>query len=63
MQAVISEVPAGTTTDNRFAAKMPDGVSRNDPTPVYGPKSGYVVINDRNGEVRYLMSTLSFPAE
>ncbi|WP_240988334.1 colicin E5-related ribonuclease [Cupriavidus phytorum] len=48
---VIAAGPAGSTTDNRSGAKTPDGVPRSDTASVYGSKSGYVVINDRTGEV------------
>jgi len=51
VQTAIDEGPVGTTTDSRSAAKTPDGVPRNDPASVYGSKSGYVVVNDRTGEV------------
>ncbi|MGF6731034.1 filamentous hemagglutinin family protein [Paraburkholderia youngii] len=51
VQAVVNEGPVGTTMDNRSAGKTPDGLSRNDPASVYGSKSGYVVVNDRTGEV------------
>ncbi|MDR0780001.1 MAG: hypothetical protein LBF16_04810, partial [Pseudomonadales bacterium] len=51
IQAAVEKEPAGTTIDNRSAAKTPDGVPRNDPASVYGSKDGYVVVNDRTGEV------------
>jgi filamentous hemagglutinin len=51
VQAVVKDGPVGTTTDNRSAAKTPDGVPRNDSASVYGSKTGYVVVNDRTGEV------------
>jgi filamentous hemagglutinin len=51
VQAVIDEGPVGTTTDNRSASKTPDGLPRNDSASVYGSKSGYVIVNDRTGEV------------
>ncbi|HDR9587679.1 TPA: hemagglutinin repeat-containing protein [Burkholderia stabilis] len=51
VQAVVNEGPVGTTMDNRSAGKTPDGVPRNDSASVYGSKSGYVVVNDRTGEV------------
>ncbi|TFZ36100.1 hypothetical protein EWW49_15970 [Pseudomonas syringae] len=51
VQGVIDEGPVGTTADNRSASKTPDGLARNDPASVYGSKSGYVVVNDRTGEV------------
>ncbi|WP_319022350.1 colicin E5-related ribonuclease [Burkholderia sp. Z1] len=51
VQTVVSEGPVGTTMDNRSAGKTPDGLPRNDPASVYGSKNGYVVVNDRTGEV------------
>ncbi|WSH31082.1 colicin E5-related ribonuclease (plasmid) [Rhizobium beringeri] len=48
---VIGRGSVGSTTDNRSAAKTPDGLPRNDMASVYGSKSGYVVVNDRTGEV------------
>ncbi|MBU9694306.1 colicin E5-related ribonuclease [Burkholderia multivorans] len=51
VQAIVSGVPVGVTTDNRSAAKTPDGLPRSDSASVYGSKSGYVVVNDRTGEV------------
>ncbi|MFJ2994832.1 colicin E5-related ribonuclease [Pandoraea sp. NPDC087047] len=51
MQAVVNEGPVGTAMDNRSAGKTSDGLLRNDPASVYGSKSGYVVVNDRTGEV------------
>ncbi|MDR6473659.1 filamentous hemagglutinin [Burkholderia sp. OAS925] len=51
VQAVVDEGPVGTTMDNRSAGKTPDGLPRNDSASVYGSKSGYVVVNDRTGEV------------
>ena len=39
--------PTGTSIDNRTV----DGERRNDPATVYGPRDGYVVVNDRTGEV------------
>ncbi|CAJ4752453.1 haemagglutinin [Burkholderia pseudomallei] len=51
VQAVVNEGPVGTTMDNRSAGKTPDGLPRNDSASVYGSKSGYVVVNNRTGEV------------
>ncbi|CAI8936653.1 hypothetical protein EMIT0P100_30320 [Pseudomonas sp. IT-P100] len=51
VQDVIDEGPVGTTADNRSASKTPDGLARSDPASVYGSKNGYVVVNDRTGEV------------
>lgn len=51
MQAVVNDGPVGTTMDNRSAGKTPDGLPRSDPASVYGSKSGYVVVNNRTGEV------------
>ncbi|WP_354678914.1 colicin E5-related ribonuclease [Cupriavidus plantarum] len=51
VRTVISQGAVGTTTDNRSAAKSPDGLQRSDPASVYGSKNGYVVVNDRTGEV------------
>nr|WP_254228372.1 colicin E5-related ribonuclease [Burkholderia gladioli] len=51
VQVVVDEGPVGTTMDNRSARKTPDGLPRSDPASVYGSKSGYVVVNDRTGEV------------
>ncbi|WP_240619997.1 hemagglutinin repeat-containing protein [Cupriavidus neocaledonicus] len=48
---VIAAGPVGSTTDNRSGAKAPDGVPRSDTASVYGSKNGYVVVNDRTGEV------------
>ena len=47
----IAQGPIGVTTDNRRASNTPDGVKRNDSATVYGTRTGYVVINDRTGEV------------
>lgn len=51
VQAVVNEGPVGTTMDSRSSGKTPDGLPRNDPASVYGTKNGYVVVNDRTGEV------------
>jgi filamentous hemagglutinin len=51
VQAVVKQGPVGTTMDSRSAAKTPDGLPRNDPASVYGSKEGYIVVNDRTGEV------------
>jgi len=51
VRTVISDGPVGTTFDNRSASKTPDGLPRNDPASVYGSKNGYVVVNNRTGEV------------
>jgi filamentous hemagglutinin len=51
VQAIVKEKPVGTTVDKRSAGKTPDGLPRNDPASVYGSKNGYVVVNDRTGEV------------
>ena len=51
VQIAIDRGAVGVTTDNRTAAKTPDGLPRNDTASVYGSKSGYVVVNDRTGEV------------
>ncbi|MEX3934364.1 colicin E5-related ribonuclease [Paraburkholderia phymatum] len=51
IQTALSGGPVGTTTDNRSAAKTPDGQPRNDTASVYGGKNGYIVVNDRTGEV------------
>jgi filamentous hemagglutinin len=51
IQAAIKNGPTGTSVDKRSATKSPDGVARNDPATVYGTPSGYVVVNDRTGEV------------
>ncbi|WP_374463308.1 colicin E5-related ribonuclease [Microtetraspora sp. AC03309] len=37
--------------ENRSLTKTPNGAPRNDSASVYGSKSGYVVVNDRAGEV------------
>ncbi|MEJ5082329.1 colicin E5-related ribonuclease [Ochrobactrum sp. MYb379] len=44
-------LPVGSTFDNRTAAKTPDGLLRNDTATVYGSKAGYIVVNDRTGEI------------
>ncbi|MCA8150841.1 hemagglutinin repeat-containing protein [Burkholderia contaminans] len=51
VEAAIAAGPVGSTTDNRSATKTPDGKARNDTASVYGSKSGYIVVNDRTGEV------------
>nr|WP_246641803.1 colicin E5-related ribonuclease [Paraburkholderia edwinii] len=51
IQAAIKNGPTGTSVDNRSAGKSPDGVARSDPATVYGSPNGYVVVNDRTGEV------------
>ncbi|WP_243856671.1 colicin E5-related ribonuclease [Paraburkholderia sp. BL6665CI2N2] len=51
IKAVVDAGPVGTTTDNRSAAKTPDGLPRSDTASVYGSPTGYVVVNDRTGEV------------
>lgn len=50
-RAVINQGAVGTTTDNRSASITPDGLPRSDSASVYGSKNGYVVVNDRTGEV------------
>ncbi|WP_320338671.1 colicin E5-related ribonuclease [Burkholderia multivorans] len=47
----MSRVRVGATTDNRSGAKTPAGLPRSDSASGYGSKSGYVVVNDRTGEV------------
>ncbi len=51
IQAAIKNGATGTSVDKRSATKSPDGVARNDPATVYGTPNGYVVVNDRTGEV------------
>ncbi|WP_080495349.1 hemagglutinin repeat-containing protein [Burkholderia ubonensis] len=51
IQAAIKNGATGTSIDKRSATKSPDGVARNDPATVYGTPNGYVVVNDRTGEV------------
>jgi len=51
MQAAISRGPVGQTSDRRSPAKTPDGLGRSDSASVYGSPSGYIVVNDRTGEV------------
>ncbi|WP_048847367.1 colicin E5-related ribonuclease, partial [Acetobacter indonesiensis] len=51
IEKIIEKGPTGTSTDKRSASKAPDGVPRDDTATVYGNKSGYIVINDRTGEV------------
>jgi len=51
VRTVIGQGAVGATSDNRSAAKTPDGLPRSDPASVYGSKNGYVVVNDRTGEV------------
>lgn len=51
MQAIVKERPIGTAVDKRSAGKTSDGLARNDSASVYGYKRGYVVVNDRTGEV------------
>ncbi len=47
----VNRPPIGTSVDKRSASKAPDGISRNDTATVYGSKEGYIVINDRTGEI------------
>jgi hypothetical protein len=48
----ISKGPVGTSNDSRSGGKTSDGKPRNDTATVYGEKKGgYVIINDRTGEV------------
>lgn len=49
--SVVVSLPVGSTFDNRTAAKTPDGLPRNDTATVYGAKTGYIVVNDRTGEI------------
>ncbi|WP_084069110.1 colicin E5-related ribonuclease [Paraburkholderia heleia] len=51
VQNAINNGPTGTAFDKRSASKTPDGLPRNDTATVYGSKDGYVVVNDRTGEV------------
>jgi filamentous hemagglutinin len=51
IQNAINDGPTGTASDKRSASKTPDGLPRNDTATVYGSKDGYVVVNDRTGEV------------
>ncbi|MNV31736.1 hypothetical protein D3C71_1230560 [compost metagenome] len=51
VQAVVNDGFVGTSTDKRSAGKTPDGLPRDDTASVYGSKSGYIVINDRTGEI------------
>ncbi|MGE8567060.1 MAG: hemagglutinin repeat-containing protein [Achromobacter sp.] len=51
VQAVVNDGMVGTSTDKRSAGKTPDGLPRDDTASVYGSKNGYIVINDRTGEI------------
>jgi hypothetical protein len=52
VQAMADSEPTGVTRDQRGPSRTPDGVKRDDAATVYGPKpNGYVVVNDRTGEV------------
>ncbi|QHI99285.1 filamentous hemagglutinin N-terminal domain-containing protein [Xylophilus rhododendri] len=51
IHAEIGRGAVGTTMDNRSAAKTADGQGRNDSASVYGSKNGYIVVNDRTGEI------------
>jgi filamentous hemagglutinin len=51
IQNAINDGPTGTASDKRSASKTPDGLPRNDTATVYGSKDGYIVVNDRTGEV------------
>ncbi|WGY71816.1 hemagglutinin repeat-containing protein [Burkholderia cepacia] len=51
IQAVVKNGATGTSIDKRSAKKSPDGVARDDPATVYGAPNGYIVVNDRTGEV------------
>ncbi|MDR2220533.1 MAG: DUF637 domain-containing protein [Methylobacillus sp.] len=51
IQEVIDKGPVGTSIDKRGPSKAPDGVARNDTATVYGSKDGYIVRNDRTGEI------------
>ncbi|WP_036254108.1 colicin E5-related ribonuclease [Methylobacter sp. BBA5.1] len=48
---LVNDEAAGTSADKRSPKKTPDGQGRNDTATVYGTKDGYVVVNDRTGEV------------
>ncbi|WP_081861866.1 colicin E5-related ribonuclease [Photorhabdus australis] len=49
---VVAKGPTGKSTDNRRPNKTPDKLGRNDTATVYGtPPNGYIVVNDRTGEV------------
>lgn len=41
----------GTSIDKRRPNKTADGLGRDDTASVYGTPDGYVVVNDRTGEV------------
>lgn len=51
VQVVINDGVAGTSLDRRSANKTPDGLPRNDTASVYGSRGGYIVVNDRTGEI------------
>ncbi|MBN3851328.1 hypothetical protein G3N58_31580 [Paraburkholderia sp. Ac-20342] len=50
-QNAINDGPTGTAFDQRSTSKTPVGLPGNDTATVYGSKDGYVVVNDRTGEV------------
>jgi filamentous hemagglutinin len=46
-----SGAPTGTSVDQRGSGKTEDRLGRNDTASVWGDSGGYVVVNDRTGEV------------
>lgn len=51
VREVVNSGAVGTTIDKWSSGKTPDGLPRNESASVYGSKSGYIVVNDRTGEV------------
>lgn len=51
IQNAMNNGATGTAFDKRFASKTSDGLPRNDTATVYGSEDGYIVVNDRTGEI------------
>ena len=51
IKIILERGPVGKTVDSRGPSKTPDGLGRNDSASVFGSRNGYIVINDRTGEV------------
>lgn len=51
VQTIINEGVVGESLDKRSANKTPDRQPRDDSASVYGSRNGYIIVNNRTGEV------------
>ncbi|WP_278488448.1 colicin E5-related ribonuclease, partial [Achromobacter insolitus] len=51
VQTIINEGVVGESLDKRSANKTPDRQPRDDSASVYGSRNGYIIVNNRTGEI------------